>query len=196
MFARFQQLCQPKASDRVLDVGVTPDRTLQESNFFERLYPHPEMLTATSIEDAAFLEQAHPGLTFVRTGADSLPFADKAFDIGVSFAVLEHVGCRENQRRFVHELVRVSDTVFLTTPDRIFPLEIHTFIPFIHWLPQPIHQGLMRMLGLQFWAQTDNLNLLYAQELIELFPSSVEVTLYHNRLLGWPVNLLVLARKK
>ena len=196
MFARFQQLCAPRPSDRIVDVGVTPDRTLKESNFFEALYPHPEMLTATSIEDASFLEQLHPGLKFVQTGANELPFQDKEFDIAVSFAVLEHVGSRDCQQRFVHELVRVADKVFVTTPDKSFPVEFHTFIPLIHWLPQPIHQSILRMLGLEFWSQTRNLNLLYEKEMLDLFPPTVTVELYRNRLLGFSSNLLAVANAR
>ena len=169
MYGRFVALCQPRESDQIVDVGVTPDRSLPESNFFEALYPHPQMLTATSIEDAAFLEVLYPGLHFVQTGANGLPFEDKQFDIAVSFAVLEHVGNRENQRRFIHELTRVADKVFVTTPDRSFPIEVHTFWPLIHWLPQKTHQRILRSLGMQFWSQTENLNLLYANELRAIY---------------------------
>jgi hypothetical protein len=117
MYGSCIKLTSPQANDKILDVGVTPDRTLIDSNFFEALYPHPSMITATSIEDASFLEEAYPGLRFVQTGRDGLPFEDKAFDVVVSFAVLEHVGTADDQKRFVQELLRVGKKVFLTTPD-------------------------------------------------------------------------------
>ena len=28
-----------------------------------------------------------------------------------------------------------SGSVFVTTPNRWFPLEVHTLLPFVHWLP-------------------------------------------------------------
>jgi ubiquinone/menaquinone biosynthesis C-methylase UbiE len=190
MFQRFMQLIKPAPTDRIVDVGVTPDATLPESNFFEEMYPHTSMVTATSIEDASFLERKHPGLKFVRTGPDRLPFADGEFDVAVSFAVLEHVGTRDQQQRFVHELLRVSKKVFLTTPDKSFPLEIHTFLPFIHWLPTSQHQALLRALGMDFWAKTENLNLLCGGDLLKMWDPVRPVKLYRHRLLGFSANLI------
>ncbi len=190
MYARFIEKMQPSAQSRIVDVGVTPDRSLIDSNFFEMLYPHPEMITATSIEDASFMEEVYPGLKFVQTGADGLPFPDKSFDIAVSFAVLEHVGNTDNQRRFVEELVRVSKSVYLTTPNRSFPVEVHTFIPLIHWLPQPVHQKILNAIGLKFWSKTENLNLLDRKSLLALFPQGVKVDLIEHKLLGFSSNLI------
>lgn len=194
MFARFAEVVPFDEHTRVVDIGVTPDRELADSNFFERLYPYPERLTATSIEDASFLEAQHPGLRFVRTSGSTLPFADGEFDVAFSSAVLEHVGDRAAQRQFVHEVCRVADHFYLTTPNRWFPVEVHTFIPLIHWLPQRRHQAILRRLGKDFWAETANLNLLGARELLDLFPPHAEVTLTRHRTLGWCSNLVVHGR--
>lgn len=194
MFARFAQLVPFDERTTVIDIGVTPDRELADSNFFERLYPHPSRLTATSIEDASFLETEHPGLRFVRTHGTTLPFAAGEFGVAFSSAVLEHVGDRAAQRQFVHEVCRVADRFFLTTPNRWFPVEVHTFIPFVHWLPQRWHQAILRRLGKHFWAQTANLNLLSRRELLALFPPDAEVHLVRHRTLGWCSNLVVHGR--
>ena len=72
----------------------------------------------------------------MRADGRDLPFSDGEFDLGFSNAVVEHIaGGRAGQRRFVHELCRVSHSVFVTTPNRWFPLEVHTLLPFVHWLP-------------------------------------------------------------
>ncbi len=72
----------------------------------------------------------------MRADGRDLPFGDAEFDVGFSNAVVEHVaGGREGQRQFVHELCRVAQRVFVTTPNRRFPLEVHTLLPFVHWLP-------------------------------------------------------------
>ena len=79
---------------------------------------------------------AFPQVRAVRADGRELPFADGEFDLGFSNAVVEHVaGGRDGQRRFVHELCRVAQRVFVTTPNRWFPLEVHTLLPFVHWLP-------------------------------------------------------------
>ena len=52
-----------------------------------------------------------------------------------SNAVIEHVGGRAEQRRFVDESLRVAPRAFVTTPNRWFPVEVHTRLPLVHWLP-------------------------------------------------------------
>ncbi len=191
MYARFTTAVPTTASSKIIDIGVTPDRDLPDSNFFEALYPHPAQITATSIEDAAFLETQYPGLTFVRTDGATLPFEDRAFDVAFSSAVLEHVGDREAQQQFIAEMCRVADRFFLTTPNRWFPVELHTFLPLLHWLPKRHHQAVLRKLGKPFWASTDNLNLVSAKELVALFPLGSQVSLIRHRTAGWCSNLVV-----
>ena len=126
-------LAQPTETTTVLDVGVTCDQR-EDSNFFEKLYPYIHNVTAVGLEDAAFLEQDFPGLTYVKADGLSLPFADNSFDLVVSFAVIEHVGDRQQQRAFVQELCRVGRSVYLTTPNRWYPVEFHSILPLVHWL--------------------------------------------------------------
>jgi SAM-dependent methyltransferase len=196
MYRTFIELMKPKSTDKILDVGVTPDKNLPESNFFEALYPYTSMITATSIEDAKCLEQFYPGLHFVQTEKLSLPFADQSFDIVVSFAVIEHVGQASEQSLFVRELLRVGKQIFLTTPNRFFPIEVHTFLPLIHWLPQALHQKILRLLNMHFWSKTENLNLLDENSLKSLFPPEVNVTVFHNRTCGFSSNLLAVVNRQ
>lgn len=182
---------------KVVDVGVTPDTALADSNFFEQFYPHTSQITATSIEDATNLEQEFPGLTFVQNAPGPLPFADDEFDVVFCSAVIEHVGDTDNQQHFVDELLRVGNTVFLTTPNRWFPIELHTFLPLVHWLPQRWHQRVLRAVGKDFWASTDNLNLLTARELTAMFDRpGVTVDLHRRRLLSITSNLVIVARRE
>jgi hypothetical protein len=197
MFAIVRDELRLDERTTIVDVGVTPDQTLPESNFFEALYEHKQNITATSIEDAQFLETVYPGVRFVRTDGTRLPFADDAFDVSLSFAVLEHVGTRERQQAFIRELTRVAPVAFLTTPDRSFPVEVHTFLPFIHWLPQRAHQRILTWLGLTFWAKTDNLNLLTASDIRRLTKElGLDVTIRRLRTAGFPSNLLVTLRRR
>lgn len=164
------EVMKPDADASILDIGVTPDRKLPESNFFELLYPYKDRIVATSIENASFLEKAYPGMTFIQTGKDRLPFKDQSFDIVFCSAVLEHVGDRIHQRRFIRELLRVSRKFFIITPNRQFPVEFHTFLPLIHWFPQPLHQALLKKFRMDFWSRTQNLNLHTPRSLRSLSP--------------------------
>ena len=194
MLRRFLSLYQPGPDTKVLDLGVTPDLTLPESNHFEQRYPFPSAVTAASVEDVAPLRQRFPLVSLVRIAPGRLPFADASFDLVFCSAVLEHVGDAGQQRRFVAEIMRVGKAYFLTTPNRWFPLEFHTLLPVLHWLPQAWHQRLLRRMGMSFWASTDNLNLLSANRLRRLFPVAQQPTVESVRLFGWTSNLVAHGR--
>jgi len=87
------------------------------------------------------MEKEYKGLKFKQGNALSTPFADNSFELVFSSAVIEHVGSLENQNQFIKELVRISKKyVFITTPNRYYPIEFHTILPIIHWLPKKIHR--------------------------------------------------------
>jgi SAM-dependent methyltransferase len=195
MYDLFVDVTHPGPSSRILDLGVTPDRSLPESNFFEKFYPYKNRLTAVGIEDAGFLEEVYPGLKFVRIQSGPLPFVDDEFDILFCSAVIEHVGSHESQRNFLREALRVTRQFYFTTPNRQFPLEFHTFLPFIHWLPQRMHQAVLRRLGLDFWSRTENLNLLAPKKFLDLFPPCSSLHLVTYKLVGLPSNIIVYGKK-
>ena len=62
-----------------------------------------------------------------------------------------------------------------TGENRWFPLELHTFLPVLHWLPRRWHRRLLARLGMTFWAEEANLNLLGARDLRSLFPDGAGV---------------------
>jgi len=172
IFGIFLDVMQPTSSSSVLDVGVTDDVTALESNFFEQLYPHKERLTCASIEDASHLERLYSGVQFRSlVSGKALPFSDRSFDIVFCNAVVEHVGSSERQRAFVGELCRVGVSVFIATPNRWFPVELHTGVPLLHLLPKRFHRATLARTRLSHWASEDHLNLLTLAELTGLFPA-------------------------
>jgi Methyltransferase domain len=199
MFERFKKELRVAKEDSVLDLGVTSDRSYSSSNYLEAWYPWKDRITAAGLDDASFLEQQFPGVRFVYANGLRLPFADRAFDIVHSSAVLEHVGAAENQAVFVRECMRVArKAVFLTTPNRWFPIEFHTLLPFAHWLPQRWFRWLLPRIGLEFFADERHLNLLSRRQMIGLVASTDDyrVTVSSVELLGWPSNLLLIAWRK
>jgi len=192
MLATLMQVANPIEATRVLDVGVTSDQR-EDSNFFEKYYPYSHSIIAVGLEDASFLEDDFPGLTYVKADGLSLPFPDQSFDLVVSFAVIEHVGNRAQQQAFIRELCRVGQSIFITTPNRWYPIEFHSLVPFVHWLPPSWFRRILRGLGKDFWAQESNLNLLTAKELQQMFPRHLQVYSRPNRLLGLISNLVFFA---
>lgn len=169
----FRELLAPGPETTVVDVGVTdaPFGDGSTDNFFEALYPWPERVTAVGNTGLERFRAAFPRTTAVQADGRELPFPDGAFDLGFSNAVVEHVaGGREGQRRFVHELCRVAGRVFVTTPNRFFPLEVHTLLPFVHWLPAGPRARAVAARGFH-----DVLDPLGPRELASLFPYPVRV---------------------
>lgn len=166
MFNRFLVSASVSPTDTILDVGATSDTTYSSSNYLEAWYPHKQNIVACGIDDARFLEKMYPGLRFVLADGLDLPFEDKSFDIVHSSAVLEHVGSFQNQRKFIQECARVAKrAIFLTTPNAWFPVEFHTSLPLLHWLPKPVFRKLLSGTHLRFFSDEANLNLMTADEL-------------------------------
>jgi hypothetical protein len=198
MFAIFMEALVPAIEDAVLDIGVTSDQSYVWSNYFEALYPWKDRITAVGLDDARFLEDCYPGLRFIAADGRDLPFADRSFDIVHSSAVLEHVGSFENQARMVSECLRVARRgVCLTTPNRWFPVEFHTQLPLVHWLPKPACRAVFRRLGLGFFAEEANLNLMTARELRQIggLHPDWSFRMLSPRLLGWPSNLVIVGSR-
>jgi len=208
MFDRFMSFAQPTPEDLVLDVGVTPYNEFP-NNYFEKLYPWTANITMCSVEDASNLEREFPGSKFVRNEPGKpLPFRDAQFDIVFCNAVLEHVAetnaqngnkCHGGQAFFLDELIRIGKKVFLTTPNRWYPIEFHTVLPLVHWLPQPIHQKILRLFGMDFYAQTENLSLLSTGKLKKMMSNvkyrNITWTITYHWLLGIPSNIILMIKQ-
>lgn len=174
MFEFFMRVMTPSEASTILDVGVTCDENCPESNMLEYCYPYKNQITCVGVEDARHLERIYPGVQTLQIQPHQpLPFANKQFDITYSNAVLEHVGTRAEQAAFVRELCRVGKQVFITVPNRLFPIEHHTVLPFIHYLPNPGFRAVAKALGLVFWSKEENLNLFYPWEIATFFPKDM-----------------------
>ena len=141
-------------------------------NFFEELYPWPERITALGLHDGAAFRTRYPHVGYAQGDACALPFDDGEFDIVFSNAVIEHVGGRERQRQLVSEAIRVGRRVFITTPNRRFPVEVHTRLPFVHWLPDALSHRVYDAAGKDIGTEVD---LLTRRSFAQLFPGRVRV---------------------
>jgi hypothetical protein len=183
--ALFLEELRPGPETTIVDVGVgdtgfeTEPGVGLSHNFFEAMYPWPERITAVSDVPLPNFAQEFPEVAPVTASGTNLPFADDSFDIAFSNAVLEHVGARENQRRFVHELCRVAPRVFVSTPNSRFPVEVHTLVPFLHWLPRGPRDRAFAVLRRDAWRGVELLN---RRELLELFPAETQARVVESRM--------------
>ena len=164
IFGDFMARMQPGPTDRVLDVGVS-DVVNDGANVLERSYPHPHNMTACGLGQGAAFRSAYPAVEYVRIDANArLPFDDASFEIATSNAVLEHVGSAAMQEFFVRELARVAKRVFITVPNRYFPIEHHTALPLVHYSDNLFHIA-CDLFDKPEWARTENLILMSPRRL-------------------------------
>jgi SAM-dependent methyltransferase len=187
--ARCVQLLGIGPETRVLDVGGTLDIWL-----LAPLMPRLVMLNN---------QPAAPGAPAPDLLADgrSLPFRDASFDVVFSNSVIEHLGDAQSQVRFAAEVARVGNAYWVQTPNRLFPVEQHLFMPFLHWLPGSWQRRLLEWGSVWEWifrptpAQRDYLlrhyltgtRLLTAGGLAILFPGA---RILKERFLGWTKSLV------
>jgi len=193
----FIKTVEPQETDTILDVGVSP-RCGRGTNPLEIWYSHKSKITALTIEDLCKFSEfrnIYPQVNLVKGDGKAMDFSDNHFDIVFCNAVVEHVGETKAQQQFINEVCRVGKKIFLRTPNRWFPIDFHTLIPFAHWLPINIRNWIYIKIGRSYFATVDRLNLLTAKRLLSLFPKNVEARLIKQRFFGLTSNLIVVADK-
>jgi hypothetical protein len=183
----YREAFPPRPDERVLDVGASSLDDLPNENYFLARYPHPAQLTAVGLSDLAPLEQRYPGVTFVEADGRELPFPDSSFDVVHSNAVIEHVGPMAQQARFVRELVRVAPRGMVTTPNRLFPFDAHTRLPFLHWLPRRLMVRAFELLG----RPEQGIWLLTPRRFKILFPPGTTLRVHVQRIAGLPATIAI-----
>jgi len=192
MFNIFMQTVMPRPQARVADFGVSGHRDHPVHQFFESLYPYPDHVTAIgqTSEDGAWYSEAFPGLRYLEADLRFIPLPDNYFDAGLCNAVVEHAGTRDEQAALVQEVCRVCRAVVFTTPNRGFPVELHTFLPLIHWLPNAIFHRVLRALGNHALGDVATLNPVRADDFMALFPRDRQTRLLNRGPLLLQSNLI------
>lgn len=125
------------------------------------------------------------------TESGKLPFEDNFFDIVYCSSVIEHVTvpksdvwtsvsgrefraiARRRQREFAAEIRRLGKSYYVQTPNKWFPIESHTWLPLVGFLPRRLQVSFIRVSN-RCWikATSPDWNLLTAQDMGEMFPDS------------------------
>lgn len=82
-------------------------------------------------------------ITFLSAAGDALPLKDECIDVIVSQQVIEHV---EDVDQYLNEAYRVlkkRGILVISFPNKVFPIEGHSKLPFITYLPQSLFQIIM-----------------------------------------------------
>lgn len=166
IYNKFLANLEPNSSEKILDLGVTD----LEINYFHSLYPYKNKITAAGLaKNNKIIEKNFPQIKYIQV-SETFPykFKNNEFDIVHASAVIEHVGDRERQKIFLAESYRIGKRGMISTPNRWFPIELHTYIPLLHYLPTKSYRRIYELLGMEFYSKEKNLNLLTKEELIKL----------------------------
>lgn len=153
---------------RLLDVG---GGTGIDGEFL-RLYACFAEVVIVNLYQSALNASTSMPISWVTADACALPFPSRSFDWVFSNAVIEHVGNFARQRRFADEIRRVARMgYFVATPDKYFPIEPHTLLPFYQFLP-PSQQRALLPFSPGYMREPCQINLLSSRDLCLLFPEA------------------------
>ena len=193
----FKNNIEVDTNTKILDVGTTPTLDYYE-NFFIHAYPWKNNITCLSDQDCSILKSRYDELNMLLGDGRKVDLPNASFDIVYSSAVIEHVGDAVNQKNFIKECVRLTKKkVFITTPNRYFPLDFHTKLPLIHMLPKKFFRKILYLLGDNFFRFEKNLNLLSKNDLIK-FCEELKIKKYKilsHRFLYLVSNLILVIEK-
>jgi SAM-dependent methyltransferase len=88
-----------------------------------------------------------PNANLLLADGMKLPFIESKFDMISLFSVIEHV---TNQRALMQEVFRVlkpQGILIVQIPNRLFPVELHSGIPFLLFLPKNIRKLILNSIG-------------------------------------------------
>ena len=177
---------------KVLDVGTTPSLSAHE-NIFLKNYKWKNNITCLSNQNLEILSKEFKDTKFIIGDGKKMDFEENEFEIVFSSATIEHVGSFQEQLKFISECKRVaSKFVIITTPNRYYPIDFHTKLPFLHMFPKKIHRAALKFFGDNFFSQEKNLNLLSKREIIKLCEKlNLKFQILNHRFLGLTSNYII-----
>jgi SAM-dependent methyltransferase len=152
---------QPKAGDRILDVGCGRAGWLNDLS--------GEIEVFGIDREASLPGYVGANRTYLQADALDLPFADGEFDIAFSNSVIEHLNPAD-WPKFASEVQRVSKRFFGQTPIKWFPVEPHVLLPGYQFLPRPIQRRLWPLAVRN--EPYDEITLLTSNDLSSHFPGA------------------------
>ena len=183
----------------ILDVGTANTLDKNHNIILSKTKKNKYLCCLTNQTLSKKLIKKYPQIRKVLKGdGRNIKLKNNSFDIVYSSATLEHVGSLKNQIKFVSECYRVSRRfIFITTPNRFYPIDFHTKIPFIHWLPKKIHRNILLILNMKFYSKERNLNLLGVNDIKQILNDS-SITKYKiikKKFLFFTSNIIIFIEK-
>ena len=179
-----------------LDIGTTSDEENKSSNLIIKNLENVEIFKSISnqkIKIGFFTKTKQKSITENFSEDEINEFKS---DLVVSSAVIEHVGSQRNQEKMIENIFKLTKKIFIiTTPNRSYPVDFHTKIPFLHWLPKKIHRKILGFFGMSFFSREENLNLLYRNDVHSyLRKYQLNYEIIDLKLFGLPSNFIIIGK--
>ncbi len=187
----FRRLFSLGPGTKILDLGSENGSFIH--SVLEGTAVDPSNVYIADIQEPAIVEgAARFGFTPVLVDESGpLPFDDGFFDVVHCSSVIEHVTVSKDevwnlrscdafrrqatvhQQEIAREIARLGRQYFVQTPCRSFPVESHTWLPGLGWLPRPLLIPTLRLTN-RLWIKKTNPDwrLLNGSEMADLFPDA------------------------
>lgn len=153
----------------VTDIGTTSDDEFGSSNLIIKSLKNLidyKSISNQEINFEIFKKSLNKSITSDFSDTEIKQFSS---DLIISSATIEHVGCLENQKKMIDNIIKLTNKIFvITTPNKFYPIEFHTKIPILHWLPNKVFSKILSLLGNKQLSSIDNLNLLSKSKIVEI----------------------------
>lgn len=160
----FVNMLELGPDDTILDLGS------EDGSYLATYYPYRSNIVLADISEppmAAGVKKYGLGGYKVINQDATLPFSDQFFDAIWCNSVIEHVTIDKaelsnaknkdfyrlaeiSQKKFASEINRVGKKYFVQTPYVHFPIESHSWLPFIQYLDHPTRVTLSKVLK-KYW---------------------------------------------
>ena len=182
----------------ILDIGTTSDAN-KSSNLIVKSLKNFEVYKSISnqkIISNFFSKTLQKSIT---QELSSNEFDTYNSDVVFSNTTIEQFCSYQKQHKMLENIIKLTKKIFIVvTPNRMHPLEFHSKIPFIHWLPKKIHRKILSIVGLSYLSEEENLNLLKTSNLINLMKdfNNIEYEIKYVKFLFFKSNIILIGKKK
>lgn len=188
----FKNYLNPKEKDKILDLGSG------NGSHLAGIINYRKNVFCADISQSSLIKCKKLGFkTILLKQSAKLPFPNKYWDIVFCSSVIEHISgdknklerygsntefdkqAWNNQYLFAQEIKRIAKKYFVQTPNKYFPIESHTLLPFIIiYIPYRLKLIFIKIISkLFFWPLAvkyrPDWHLLTKKQVKELFPDCV-----------------------
>ena len=180
-----------------LDIGTTNDIDYKSSNILIKNIKNIKQYKSLSdqkITSDFFIKSFNKSIT------DDFSLKEikiMSSDLVISNATIEHVGSKKKQIKMIKNIIKLTKKFFIiTTPNKYYPIDYHTKIPFLFWFPKSF-LNIFKIFVKNNLLDEDNLNLISKKDIFEMlsiFNNKISYEIFSIKLLGIKSNYIIIGR--